>query len=132
MTKKTTLKTGNYKVGYGKPPKEHQFGQPKANPRHNGAWKKTDTARYKLERMIELSNDELKAVYDDESRPLFERKLATFILKGDWKTYRDMIAEVYGQPKQRVETVDTTPHGIELTILQPKTKNSGASGEDKQ
>lgn len=51
--------------------------------------KKTDTARYKLERMIELSNDELKAVYYDESRPLFERKLATFILKGDWKTYRD-------------------------------------------
>lgn len=37
---KSTVKAGNYKVGYGKPPKEHQFGQPNANPRHNGAWKK--------------------------------------------------------------------------------------------
>lgn len=128
---KSTVKAGNYKVGYKRPPKERQFGQPNSNPRHNGAWKKTDTARYKLERMIELSNEELKAVYDDESRPLFERKLATFILNGDWKTYRDMIAEVYGQPKQKVETVDTTPHGIELTILEPKTNNK-TSSETKQ
>lgn len=128
---KSTVKAGNYKVGYKRPPKERQFGQPNSNPRHNGAWKKTDTARYKLERMIELSNEELKAVYDDESRPLFERKLATFILNGDWKTYRDMIAEVYGQPKQKVETVDTTPHCIELTILEPKTNNK-TSSETKQ
>ena len=34
------------------PPKERQFGQPNGNKRHSGAWKKEDTARYKLEQMM--------------------------------------------------------------------------------
>lgn len=124
--------TKNYKVGYKKPPKEHQFGQVNANPRHNGAWKKTDTARYKLEQMLKLDEDELKLVFNDPKSSLFERKLAECIMNGDWKVLEGMMNQVYGQPKQKVETVDTTPHGIELTILQPKAKEEKKSGEAKQ
>ena len=102
------------------PPKERQFGQPNGNPRHNGAWRKEDTARYKLEQMLKLDEAELKAVYSDPKAPLFERKLAECIRKGDWKVLEGMMNQTYGQPKQRVETVDTTPHGIKLTILRPK------------
>ena len=129
---KSTVKAGNYKVGYKRPPKERQFGQPNSNPRHNGAWKKTDTARYKLEQMLKLDEDELKLVFNDPKSSLFERKLAGCIRNGDWKVLEGMMNQVYGQPKQKVETVDTTPRGIELTILQPKPKEEKTSSETKQ
>lgn len=87
--------------------------------RHNGAWKKTDTARYKLEQMLKLTDKELEAVYTDPDAPLFERKLAESIKFGNWKTFDRMMVQVYGMPKQQVETVDKTPRGIELTVLQP-------------
>lgn len=86
-----------------------QFGKPNGNPRHNGAWKKTDTARYKLEQMLKLSEDELKSVATDKEAPLFERKLATCIAKGQWKEIESMINQVYGFPKQSVESIDLTP-----------------------
>lgn len=113
-------KVGNYEVGYKKPPKNRQFGQPDGNKRSNGAWRKEETARYRLEQMIQLTEPELKEVFQDKSRPLFERKLAGFINKGDWKTYRDMLWEVYGKPKEVVETIDTTPKAIEVQVLAPK------------
>lgn len=34
------------------PPKHTQFGQPGGNPRHNGAWKKENTPRGKLEKLL--------------------------------------------------------------------------------
>lgn len=86
-----------------------QFGQPNGNPRHNGAWKKESTARYKLEKMMELNEDELRKVATDKTAPYFERKLASCIAKGDWKVVEGMMNQVYGQPKQQVET----------TILEP-------------
>lgn len=110
MTNKPT-KQGNVKTGRGgqMPPKERQFGQPNGNPRHNGAWKKEDTARYKLEQMMKLPEDELRKVAADKTAPYFERKLASCITKGDWKVVEGMMNQVYGQPKQQVET----------TILEP-------------
>lgn len=112
-------KLGNYEVGYKKPPKNRQFGQPDGNKRSNGAWRKEETARYRLEQMIRLTEPELKEVFLDKNRPLFERKLAGFINKGDWKTYKDMLSEIYGTPKQQVETIDKTPKAIKVEVLQP-------------
>ena len=86
-----------------------QFGKPGGNPRHNGAWKKEDTARYKLEQMLKLSEAELKAVAIDKEAPLFERKLANCIAKGNWKEIEGMMNQVYGQPRQLVETMELTP-----------------------
>ena len=85
------------------PPKERQFGQPNGNPRNNGAWKKEDTARYKLEQMMKLSEVELDAVKDNPGSPMFERKLARAILDGEWKEIESMMNQVYGQPKQKIE-----------------------------
>ena len=110
MTNKPT-KQGIVKTGRGgqMPPKERQFGQPNGNPRHNGAWKKEDTARYKLEQMLKLSEDELRTVATDKDAPLFERKLAGCIAKGQWKEIEGMMNQVYGQPKQQVETTVIEP-----------------------
>lgn len=99
------------------PPKERQFGQPNGNPRNPGGWKKTDTARYKLEQMLKLSEAELRAFKDDKDAPYFERKLASCIGKGDWATLAGMMNQVYGMPKQEVQQTN-----IELKPILGKPK----------
>lgn len=71
--------------------------------RFNGHWKKEDSARYKLEKMLALDEQELKRVFEDPKAPLFERKLAGCIASGDWKQIEGMLNQVYGLPKQSVE-----------------------------
>jgi hypothetical protein len=103
------------------PPVERQFGKKNGNPRHNGAWKKEDTARFKLEQMLKLPEEELRAVATDKEAPLFERKLATCIAKGNWKEIEGMMNQVYGQPKQKIETTVTAPKP--LVNLTEREKN---------
>ena len=85
--------------------------------RHNGAWKKEDTARYKLEQMLKLSEAELRELAQDKDAPLFERKLATCIATGKWKEIEGMMNQVYGAPKQIVEQTN-----IEMKPLIDLTK----------
>lgn len=101
-----------------------QFGQPNGNPRHNGAWKKEDTARYKLEQMLKLSESELDAISNDNSAPLFERKLAGCIKAGEWKEIEGMMNQVYGAPKQMIsaEVAEVKP----LVDLTKRKKNGEA------
>ena len=88
------------------------FGSMPEN-RHNGAWKKEDTPRFKLEQMMKLSADELRKVAESKDAPLFERKLATAINKGQWREIKEMIQEVYGKPK---ESVDMTSNGESVAV----------------
>lgn len=87
------------------PPKEYQFGQPHGNPRHNGCWRKEDTARYKLEQMTKLTEDELSAVIENKDTPCFERRIARAIKDSEWHTIESMINQVYGKPKETSETI---------------------------
>lgn len=98
-----------------------QFGQPNGNPRHSGAWKKEDSARWKLEQMLKLTAKELGKLAEDKEAPLFERKLATCIAKGNWKEIEGMMNQVYGQPKQKIETTVTAPKP--LVNLTERKKN---------
>lgn len=77
--------------------------------RHNGAWKKEETPRYKLEQMMKLSADELGEIVKDKATPLFDIKLATAIRDGDWKILDGMINQVYGSPKQIIEQTNLEP-----------------------
>ena len=99
------------------PPADKQFGKPGGNKQGRGFWKKEDTARYKLEQMLKMTEDELKSVAQDKESPLFERKLAIAINKGEWKEIESMINQVYGYPKQ---TIDQT--NIEVESILPKPK----------
>lgn len=100
----------DYEVGYKKPPVNRQFGKPEGNKRRQGFWDIEASARYKLEQMLKLSENELKDIALDKEAPLFERKLANCIAKGNWKEIEGMMNQVYGQPKQK----------IEQTVLAPK------------
>lgn len=106
------------------PPVDKQFGAPNGNPRHNGAWKKEDTARYKLEQMLKLSEGELRSLAQDADAPLFERKLATCIAKGQWKEIEGMMNQVYGYPKIMQEN-----HNIEMKPLVDLTKKAKNGAE---
>ena len=90
--------------------------------RHNGAWKKEDTARYKLEQMMKLTEKELLNIVQDESAPLFEKRLARAIKLGDWKELEGMMNQIYGTPRQvtKIET-DDTPIAL-VRYMEPNKK----------
>lgn len=82
--------------------------------RSDGGWRKEDTARYKLEQMMTLTDVELSSVIKDNSAPLFERKLAQAITDGSWSVLRDMMNEVYGRPK---ESIDISSQDSALPVI---------------
>ena len=124
---KTPTKQGDYEVGNKKPPKSRQFGQPNGNPRHNGAWKKEDTLRYKWERILEMDNAELHEVLSDPKCGRVEKMTAEVLLDNEMKSTEkiavlDKLAtQIYGQPKQKIESVITAPKP--LVDLTERKKN---------
>lgn len=103
---KAPTKQGDYEVGNKKPPKERQFGQPNGNPRHNGAWRKEDTLRYKWEKMTTMSDEELEAILAREDAGRVEKMTAEVLLDKTMKPSEKMSIlfglsnQVYGMPKQ--------------------------------
>lgn len=121
---KTPTKQGDYEVGNKKPPKRRQFGQPGGNPRHNGAWKKEDTLRYKLQQVAKMSMSKLSEITQDPSTGEFERQIAQTILElgkldpsKRWQVLEGLTNQDSGYPKQQVEQ-----HNIELKGFLPKPK----------
>lgn len=89
--------------------------------RNAAQWKKEDSPRFKLEKMMQMTDKELLDVLKNPKAPYFERKIAEAINKSDWKTIESMINQVYGLPKQQTETtIDMRPAEIEIKVLKPK------------
>lgn len=107
--------------------KATQFGQPNGNPRHNGAWKKEDTLRYKWERILEMEDGELQEVLKDPKCGRVEKMTAEVLLDDEMKSTEkiavlDKLAtQIYGQPKQKIESVITAPKP--LVDLTERKKN---------
>lgn len=104
------------------PPKKYQFGQPNGNPRHNGAWKKENTLRFKWEKILEMDEPELKEVLRDPKCGRVEQMTAEVLLDRQMKPTEkiavlDKLAtQVYGQPKQKIEQTVIAPKPlIDLT-----------------
>lgn len=113
--RKKGTKQGTSPISGTAPPVEYQFGQPHGNKRHNGAWKKEDTARYKLEQMIKMSYEELVAIRENMEAPVFERRIAKSLLdEWDWKTTESMINQVYGRPQEKIAVEAKTDSSQEL------------------
>lgn len=86
--------------------------------RHNGAWKKEDTLRFKLQQIAKMTEDELRALLKAEDAGLYEKHLAGTILSlGEvepnkrWQILEGLINQDGGYPKQQVENqnMDMTP-----------------------
>lgn len=81
--------------------------------RANGAWKKEDTARFKLERMMEMNEGELNEIVGDPYKPMFEQKLAKAIIDGQWTVIKEMMDQVYGK-KTDIDMNFKTEDGIPI------------------
>lgn len=74
--------------------------------RHNGAWKKEDTLRYKWEQMLKMDEEELTAVLMNPKASRVEKMTAEVLLSKDMKPSDKLFAmtqfanQVYGMPKQ--------------------------------
>lgn len=80
--------------------------------RKNGPWKRENTARYKLEMMMQLTDEELLKLKDLKDTPLFEKQLVDAFLNGSWPVVRDMMNQVYGYPKTYIEEDKTVKDEI--------------------
>lgn len=87
--------------------------------RSGGSWKREDTARYKLERMMQLTEAELNDIIDNPASPKFEQKLAKAMIDGSWPVLREMMNEVYGRPKESIDisSQDNAPPIIKGFVL---------------
>lgn len=124
MKNSNPTREGNVKsdVGYKKPPVDKQFGKKNGNPRHNGAWKKENTLRFKWEKIIEMDEAELKEVLRDPKCGRVEQMTAEVLLDRQMKPTEkiavlDKLAtQVYGLPKQKIEQTVIAPKPlIDLT-----------------
>jgi len=88
--------------------------------RHNGAWKKEDTLRFKWEKMLTMDEAELSAVLNDPKASKVERTTAEVLLDIDMKSsdklsmLTQLANQVYGLPKQINEN-----RNIELKPILP-------------
>ena len=90
--------------------------------RNPGGWRKEDTARYKLEKMISMTEDEIIEIANDHNASLVERRIARSLLKeNEWKTTEAVINQVYGSPKQRIEVEPIQPKPL-IDLTQPEQK----------
>jgi hypothetical protein len=71
--------------------------QERPETRNKGGWKRSETARYKLEQMVQLTESELMDIITSPASPVFEQKLAKAIIDGTWTVIKEMMQEVYGR-----------------------------------
>ena len=124
---------GRSPINGARPPVERQFGQPNGNPRSNGSWKKEDTLRYKLERLINgISEEELKTLLDDPKTKPGLKRLAILLYKSnyerpdiEWRVWEGALNQAYGMPKQAIEQTNLEPP----VPLSPRGKSLSATDE---
>lgn len=106
------------------PPADKQFGKEGGNPRHNGAWRKEDTLRFKLQQVAKMTTEELKALLKNPEIGEFEKSAARTILEmvalepqKRWQILEGLTNQDSGYPKQQVEQKN-----IEIIPIAPKVK----------
>lgn len=87
--------------------------QDRPETRNKGGWKRSETARYKLEQMMQLTESELTDIVENPASPVFEQKLAKAIIDGTWTTIKEMMDQVYGR-KTDVDMNMKTDDGIPI------------------
>lgn len=95
--------------------------------RHNGAWKKEETARWKYEQIIKKGDDELREILNDPKADTFSQVAAKSILasreladsnpKMAMEVLSNFADRVYGKPKQEQELkIDAELSGININV----------------
>lgn len=142
---KTPTKQGDYEVGNKKPPRNRQFGEPEGNPRHNGAWKKEDTLRFKLQQVAKLDKTELAGLLDDPTAGEYEKSVARILLdvaepqteltaEERWRILNGLTNQDSGMPKQQVDQTNyeaPLPLSPRKIITAPRAKPKKSTAKKK-
>lgn len=125
-TKSSSLNSGKQEVGYKRPPKNRQFGQPEGNPPGRGFWKKENTLRWKLQEVSKLNTKELEEMLQNPEVGEYEKNVARTILEMEqlepnkrWQILEGLANQDSGYPKQQVEQ-----HNINVKSILPKTEKA--------
>lgn len=104
------------------PPKKNQFGEVEGNPRHNGAWKKEDTLRHKLQQVAKMTAEELQDLLRNPEAGEYEKNAARTIIEMSgmdaekrWRVIEGLTNQDSGMPKQEIKR-----HNIEVKTILPK------------
>lgn len=92
--------------------------------RHNGAWKKEDTLRYKLQQIAKMTAEQLKGLLSNPEVGEYEKITAQTILQLSlmdaekrWRVIEGLTNQDSGMPKQQIDQTN-----IELVPILPKLK----------
>lgn len=80
-----------------------RYGGERENTRGNGLWDRKKNARYKLEKIIQLTEAELEQLQNNSEAAAFDKRLAEAILKAKWSDLDGILTQVYGKPKEHVD-----------------------------
>lgn len=96
--------------------------------RHNGAWKKEDTLRFKLQQVAKMTDEELRAIIDDTTAGEYEKNAARTILEMSslepekrWRVLEGLTNQDSGMPRQQIDNRKLPP----LQTILPKPKRRG-------
>lgn len=95
--------------------------------RHNGAWKKTETARWKFEQLIKKDEEELQAILADRQSCFDEGVINGLLqIKKLTRILGDMVSKLEKEPdiEKKVKLSSYCMNEIEtLTVIQEKQMN---------
>lgn len=111
MTKaKESQNSGNYKVGYKKPPKNRQFGQKDGNKPGHGFFTIEKSLRYRLQRVSKMTVAELEELVKNPDAAEYEKNIARTILDASgmepekrWRVLEGLTNQDSGFPKQQID-----------------------------
>lgn len=110
MTTDNSQDSGNYKVGYKKPPKNRQFGQKDGNKPGKGFFTVDKSLRYRLQQVSKMSLDELKDLVYDPKAGEYEKNIARTLVELSamepekrWRVLEGLTNQDSGMPKQQID-----------------------------
>lgn len=110
MAAENSRDSGNYKVGYKKPPKNRQFGQENGNKPGKGFFTVDKSLRYRLQQVSKMSLDELKDLVHDPKAGEYEKNIARTLVELSamepekrWRVLEGLTNQDSGMPKQQID-----------------------------
>lgn len=127
---KKTLKNGN-PINT-----ETQFGGPRANPRHNGAWKKEESARGKFEMWIKMTEKELTELLEKENMASFDESTINLILQLQKMTrlLREMVMKLEKEKdiEKKIKLTSYCTNQLETIMIITEKLSNQIYGQPKQ
>lgn len=118
------------------PPVDKQFGRPGGNPRHNGAWKKEESARGKFEMWIKMTEKELTELLEKENIASFDESTINLVLQLQKMTrlLREMVTKLDKEKdiEKKIKLTSYCTNQLETIMIITEKLSNQIYGQPKQ